>query len=117
MSHQIRYLREILSFIERIQNYTAAGEHEFFPSTLVQDAVIRNLELIGEIARNRLNEQTKDLAPETPWRAIADFRNLLIHMYDQVNLDIVWNTVQVQLPLLKSTVEKLISNLPESDTQ
>jgi uncharacterized protein with HEPN domain len=66
-------------------------------------AVIREFEIIGE-AVGKLSATLKQACPEVPWQDIKDFRNLLIHEYFGVDLEIVWNTIQDELPILMETV-------------
>jgi uncharacterized protein with HEPN domain len=115
MNRQIEYLNTILSRIERIQDYVREGQEAFFNSPLIQDAVLRNFEVIGEISRQRLSSEVKSLAPQIQWRQIGDFRNALIHEYDSVDLNIVWNAVIRYLPELKTAVLSIRQTLTERD--
>lgn len=83
------YLRHIRDAIARIGKYTAQGRNAFFDDSMVQDAVIRNLEVIGEAVRS-LPPELKRRHPEIPWRSITALRNVLIHEYFGVDLEIVW---------------------------
>jgi len=69
-------------------------------SPLIQDAVIRDLEVIGE-AGKRISDKLKDGYPDVPWRNIAGLRNILIHQYMEVDIAEVWNIIERDLPLLK----------------
>jgi len=73
---------------------------------MVIDAVVRNLEIIGEAAKN-LSKETKSQYPEIPWREMADMRNKLIHEYFGVDLDIVWKTIKYRLPEVKKNLRKI----------
>ncbi|MBM3932997.1 MAG: DUF86 domain-containing protein [SAR202 cluster bacterium] len=79
----------------------------FLEDYMLQDAVIRRLEIIGE-ATNRLSDDTLALDQEMPWHKIVGMRNALIHRYDDVDLDIVWKTATVDLPLLLPRLESLL---------
>lgn len=114
MSRQLEYLNSILQRIQRIQQYVEAGQGAFLASTLIQDAVIRNFEIIGEISRQRLSEEVKSLKPEIAWRQVGDFRNTLIHEYDSVDLDIVWNAIDKDLPKLSRAVSEMVALLQNS---
>lgn len=114
MSRQLEYLNSILQRIQRIQQYVEAGQGAFLASTLIQDAVIRNFEIIGEISRQRLSEEVKSLKPEIAWPQVGDFRNTLIHEYDSVDLDIVWNAIDKDLPKLSRAVSEMVALLQNS---
>ena len=76
-------------------------------SDLVQDAVIRNLEIIGE-ATKRVSQAIKEQHQEIPWRPMAGLRDVLIHDYMGISLKIVWNVVQNELPQLKIKIMELL---------
>ena len=73
----------------------------------LQDAVIRRIEVIGEAVRS-LSEETKSLFPDLPWQDMADMRNFLIHQYGDVDPSIVWDTVELDLPLLIYQLERVV---------
>jgi uncharacterized protein with HEPN domain len=91
----------------RILSYTAQGQAAFVASEQMQDATIRNLEIIGEAAKN-LSETTRSRRADIPWRQIAGMRDKLIHQYFGVNLELVWRTVEIEIPRLKQAVEELL---------
>lgn len=80
---------------------------EFFGSRLHQNAVIRSLEIIGEAAGHVSPETTKTL-PQIPWREITGMRHRLIHDYFDVDLNLVWQVVQVEIPSLIETLEAIV---------
>ena len=94
------YLHSILESIVKIETYTNSGKEEFMTSGIIQDAVIRNLEIIGEAAK-RVSQGLKEQTAEIPWRQMAGLRDVLIHDYMGISLNIVWNVVQNELPQLK----------------
>lgn len=108
MKDESVYLKHILDAIEKIESYTTGGRKTFFQNTMVQDAVIRNLEIIGEAVRN-LSLEFRRRHPEVPWRSITALRNVLIHEYFGVELEIVWRVVKRRLPSLKRYVEMLLA--------
>lgn len=101
------YLRHILAAIQKIETYTEKGRTTFLRSPMVQDAVIRNLEIIGEAVANLPQEFCRQ-HPKVPWRSIKALRNVLIHEYFGVDLHIVWQVVHRRLPGLKRHLEGLL---------
>lgn len=77
---------------------------QFDADVACQDAVIRRLEIIGEASR-RVSQQTQTLLATVPWRLMVGLRNMVIHQYDDVDLLVVWDTVQDDLPALILTLE------------
>lgn len=114
------YLGHILEAIERIQHYVdAMDEVGFLGSKLVQDAVIRNLEVIGEASRNieRAHPDFAAAHPELPLALANDMRNALSHGYFKVDLGIVWTTIQGNLPDLYAQVQDALASLPNQDIE
>ncbi len=101
------YLDQILERIARIEEFTSQGRDAFEQSLMMQDAVIRNFEVIGE-AIKRVSPDLQATYPDVPWRRIADFRNVLIHDYDEVKLHLVWRVVQDELPTLKQQLTHIL---------
>jgi len=83
---------------------------DFLRDRKTQDAVIRNLEIIGEAAKN-LPSNIKERYPKIPWRALSGMRDKLIHAYFGVSLSIVWETIKNDLPVLKQQVESILKDL------
>ncbi len=107
MKRDSLYLTHIAECIRRIEDYTRCGKEEFVNSSLVQDAVIRNFEIIGEAVKN-ISDDTLERQPHIPWRQIASFRDVLIHGYMGVDLNEVWNVIERDLPALKEAVNTLL---------
>ncbi|MCB0168148.1 MAG: DUF86 domain-containing protein [Anaerolineae bacterium] len=104
----IVYLKHIWDAINQIETYIATLDFPQFEQTrLVQDGVIRQLEIIGEASRN-LSDEFRDDHAELPWRQIIGLRNRLIHAYFDVNLGIIWEIVQVNIPQMKQTISSFI---------
>lgn len=103
------YLSHIRDAIARIQTYTSPGKSVFFSETIVQDAVVRNLEVIGEAVKN-LSPSLRVQHPEVPWVRIAGMRDVLIHDYFGVRLETVWNAVENRLPELKQHIDALLAS-------
>lgn len=99
------YVEDVLSAINRIDSYIEQSECELGEQNILTDAVIRNLEIIGEAVKN-LPEELKEDNPDIPWREIAGFRDVLIHQYFQINADIVRDVVENKLPELESTLNR-----------
>jgi uncharacterized protein with HEPN domain len=104
------YLRHILEAIEKIESYIAVGHEVFMSTTHWQDAVIRQLEIIGE-ATKRLSQDLRTRHHEIPWRRIAGLRDVLIHDYMGVDLSAVWEITQRELPVLKKYVRMILAKL------
>ena len=101
------YLEHILEAIERILQYTAAGREAFEGDLKTQDAVIRNLQVIGEAAK-RVSEETRGRGPAVPWRNMTGLRDRVVHDYFGVSLPIVWDVVTNHLPPLREQVRTLL---------
>ncbi len=102
------YLGHILAAIERIERHVDdVDEMRFLSSELIQDAVIRNLEIIGEAANNvqRADPNFSLQHGEIPWQVMYAMRNRLSHAYDKVDMEIVWKTIQRDLPELYRLVQ------------
>jgi len=103
------YLHHIDDAIAAIETYVADGREAFLRERMIQDAVIRNFEIIGEAA-NRLSSAVRDPA-DPAWKRVIAFRNRLIHGYWSVDLLLVWGVIQKDLPGLKREVARLLRDL------
>jgi uncharacterized protein with HEPN domain len=110
------YLAHILECAQKIERYTKGGEKEFHNDTMLQDAVIRNFEIIGEAAK-RVPEAYCRANSQIPWRLMAGFRDVLIHAYEGIDLKRVWQIVRHDLPVVKEAVEKLLPPLEELEKE
>ncbi len=119
MNHRERvedFLEHIAQAIERATEYIECldGVDAFIQNHRDQDAVIRNIEIIGEAA-SRIQKHAPDFVaahPELPWIEMRGMRNKMIHDYFDVNLNVVWNTIKEDLPRLKQQIEVLLRRLP-----
>jgi uncharacterized protein with HEPN domain len=110
------YLVQILERAERIFDFTEGGRTVFFASPLLQDAVIRNFEIIGEAAK-RVPEEFRQAHPSIPWKALSGLRDVLIHQYEGVNLEEVWRIVEKDLPALKRTISAILPPFDQLERQ
>ena len=104
-------LKHILEAILLIEEFTRNVEKEiFFNDRMMQSAVVRQFEIIGEASKN-ISIELQNIFTEIEWRLMADFRNLLIHEYFTVDEGEVWATIQNNLPGLKEQIEVVIFEL------
>ncbi|MFQ5711255.1 MAG: DUF86 domain-containing protein [Candidatus Geothermarchaeales archaeon] len=105
------YLEDILEASEKIGVYTKDMDfEEFVQDEKTKDAVLRNLEVIGEAAKN-LPDDFKDAHREVKWKAIAGMRDKLIHEYFGVSTEIVWETVNSDVPKLKLQIGNILRSI------
>lgn len=104
------YLLHALEAVDAIQRYTVDGRDAFFADPKTQDAVIRNVEVIGQAVKG-ISDQTRALEPDVPWRQIAGMRDKLIHEYFGVDLALVWDVVERELPVLRPRLADLADRL------
>ncbi len=100
-------LADILEAIERIERYTAGGRAAFDSDELIQNWVLRHLEIIGEGVR-ALSPATREGSPDLPWMAIIGMRNILVHRYFEIDAEVVWSVVVKDLPALKAGIMALV---------
>jgi uncharacterized protein with HEPN domain len=111
------YVGHILTAVERIKRYTEGmDEAAFISDELIQDAVVRNIEVIGEASRNIGRHFPEFVAkhPDIPLRPAYEMRNALAHGYHHIDLSIVWNTISEDLPALGKQLEPLAATLKRS---
>jgi len=102
------YLIHISECIERIESYISGKDKgQFLDSMLIQDAVVRNLQVLAE-STQRLSDATKEGTGEVDWFKIAGFRNVLVHDYLGIDIERVWNILEKELPLLKKAIQRML---------
>ena len=115
MKDDLAYLKYIVEGIERIQQYTAEGKEVFLANSMIQDATLRRLQTLAE-STQRLSEELKVRATEIDWRGISGIRNILVHDYlGGIDLYIVWNVIERDLPELKRKIEAILRELKEKE--
>jgi uncharacterized protein with HEPN domain len=105
------YLQHMLDMIDRIEMATAAGKAAFFESVVHQDAVLRNLHTLTETTQ-RLSADLKLSHAEIDWAALAAFRNVVVHDYLGIDIELVWAVVTQDVPDLRIKVTKLLDSVP-----
>lgn len=106
-------VKHILKAIELVEKFTSdINYEEFYNSDLVQSAVIRQLEIIGEASANVSNE-LKLCSENIAWREIKGFRNVIIHEYFRIDIALIWSTIENELPILKEQIQLLVENIKD----
>jgi uncharacterized protein with HEPN domain len=101
-------LHDVQEAILHILKYTSQVSDSFYQDELVQTWVIHHLEIIGEDVRT-IPQDFRNLHPEIPWKQMNAMRNILVHLYFEINLDRVWAVVERDLPDLKSSVDAILA--------
>jgi uncharacterized protein with HEPN domain len=110
----IVFLGHILESIDLIESYSEdVDEIEFMRSTPLQDKLVRRIEIIGEAVKN-LPEDLKREHPEIPWRDIAGLRDIIVHQYFGLDLELIWDVVKRDIPELKPRLKRIQEELEPS---
>jgi uncharacterized protein with HEPN domain len=105
------FIEHILISISAIESYIHdTNKKQFLQNRMIQAAVIREIEIIGEAAKN-VGRETRNKNQNIPWKQLAGMRDKLIHHYFGVDPNLVWNTVQQAIPSLKEEMKNLLENL------
>lgn len=110
------HVDHVLECIDQVQKYTRDGSEEFFNDIQIQDAVLRNLQVLAESSQ-RLSDALKAKHPNVDWRSLSGFRNVLVHEYFGIRLERVWQIVEEDLPELKRQMEIIRGKLSEDRPQ
>ena len=103
-------LRDIQEAIAKIEKYAVRGRRVFDEDELIQTWILHHLQIIGE-AGNSMSEMFKNQYSEIPWQDMADFRNILVHEYFRIDVDIIWSIVERELPYLKENVNCILQKI------
>ena len=104
------YLIHIVEAVRKIQRYTNGGKHAFFGDDMVQDAVYRNFLVIGE-ATKRLSTEIRAMDDAIPWKAMAGMRDVMVHRYEGIEPDLVWQIIEEELPRLDQRLLAMLDKL------
>jgi uncharacterized protein with HEPN domain len=104
------YLIHMSECIQRVEKYSTGGRDEFMYSDLIQDGVIRNLQIMAESSQ-RVSDERKERHPEVDWFKISGFRNVLVHDYLGVDLEKVWNIIEYELPALRVAIATMLNDM------
>lgn len=114
MKEDLVYVEHVLGCIARIESYTAGKKSVFVDSTLVQDAVVRNLQVLAE-STQRISEAIKQKYPEVDWRGLAGFRNVLAHGYLGLDAQRIWELIESRLAVIGTSMERIRAELISGD--
>ncbi len=107
-------LRDMIDAVQHVQRYAARGREAFEKDELIQVWIVHHLQIIGEAAA-QLGADFHKIHPVVPWPQVVAMRNVLVHDYFGVDLDVVWNVVQHDLPGMKAAVERLLKELEDRE--
>lgn len=98
---------DMMEAIQRIDKYAGRGRQSFVADELIQTYIVHNLQILGEAAAKIPTEQQREY-PELPWPKMVGMRNVLVHNYFNIDLDIVWQVVESELPALKEKIGRIL---------
>lgn len=105
------YLEDILESLEKIEKYSEnLTRSKFKEKDIVIDAILRNIEIFGEASR-KLPDNFKTQYKHIPWRKIIGLRNIILHEYSNVDLDIIWDVINKNIPKTKNQIKEIYFNL------
>lgn len=101
------YVEHMLGCIAAIDDYTQGDKSHFYQSRMAQDAVVRNLQVLAESSQ-RLPNDWKEAQSHIPWRDISGFRNILVHDYLGLDVDLIWSVIEQDIDSLRDALEKML---------
>lgn len=110
MRSDLERMRDIREAIANIEKYAIQGKTEFLANELIQGWILLQLQIIGEAARS-MSVQTREKHSQINWQDIIDFRNLLVHEYFRVDLQIIWQIIEQEIPTLKQQIDSILQTL------
>ncbi len=113
MKNDRPYLADVLRALERVEEIGRRGRDAFLADWVLQDAAIRNFEIVGEAVK-RVSPALQAAHPEIPWADLAGFRDVLIHQYFRVDLEIVWALVEQRVTRLRGDIARVFETLDPS---
>jgi uncharacterized protein with HEPN domain len=108
-------LQDILEALAAIERYVGQGRQAFDEQELIQVWIVHHLQIIGEAA-NALSDDLIQQYSDIPWAQIVAFRNMVVHEYFRISLNLVWSIVENNLPALKIVVAQMVQNLEDGST-
>jgi uncharacterized protein with HEPN domain len=114
MKDDLVYIRHIMDAIVKIERYVSAGRDQYLAESMRHDAVMRELEIVGE-ATKQLSTGFRESHSHVPWRDIAGLRDVICHDYMGIELDVVWEITQKNLPTLKQQIQSILDDMNEGE--
>ncbi len=111
MTDDRAFLLHIRDALREVREFVEGTDYEgFLEDRMMQNAVMRSFEVVGEAAR-LVSPEFRDAHPNVPWRLMGDFRNKLIHDYFALDLEVIWNTATEDAPMLLAQIEGLVEDV------
>ena len=110
-SHDKKVIQKIIEHASHVIEYVSNGNNveEFMNNGMVVEACVFNIMQIGELAHSELSEETKQSNSSIPWKQIYGMRNLIVHGYSDVSMDVVWETAKEDMKVLKQEMEAILN--------
>jgi uncharacterized protein with HEPN domain len=110
----IVFVEDILSSMEKIERYISNSDYETFKENeMIVDAIIRNLEIIGEASKN-IPDDIRKRYSDIPWKRMVGLRNIAIHEYSKIDLKMIWKIIKKNLPETKQEILKILDTMKET---